>query len=80
MTDHKPQTKESQSNQLIPFPQQADHVLDRIHLTQQEDPRHDKTITKTYLYNFDLIKPHFYTVNLGFTGVYIIFSYFCSKI
>ena len=30
-------------------------------------------ITKTYLYNFDLIKPHFYTVKLGFTGVYIIF-------
>ena len=31
------------------------------------------TITKTYLYNFDPLKPHFYTVKLGFTGVYIIF-------
>ena len=30
-------------------------------------------ITKTYLYNFDPLKPHFYTVKLGFTGVYIIF-------
>ena len=30
-------------------------------------------ITKTYLYNFDLLKPHFYIVKLGFTGVYIIF-------
>ena len=30
-------------------------------------------ITKTCLYNFDPIKPHFYTVKLGFTGVYIIF-------
>ena len=30
-------------------------------------------ITKTYLYNFDPLKPHFYIVNLGFTGVYIIF-------
>ena len=30
-------------------------------------------ITKTYLYNFDAIKPHFYIVKLGFTGVYIIF-------
>ena len=29
--------------------------------------------TKTYLYNFDPLKPHFYIVNLGFTGVYIIF-------
>ena len=32
-----------------------------------------KTITKTCLYNFDPIKPHFYIVKLGFTGVYIIF-------
>ena len=30
-------------------------------------------ITKTYLYNLDPLKPHFYTVKLGFTGVYIIF-------
>ena len=30
-------------------------------------------ITKTLLYNFDPLKPHFYTVKLGFTGVYIIF-------
>ena len=25
------------------------------------------------LYNLDPLKPHFYTVKLGFTGVYIIF-------
>ena len=31
------------------------------------------TITKTRLYNFDPLKPHFYTVKLGFTRVYIIF-------
>ena len=30
-------------------------------------------IMKTYLYKFDPLKPHFYTVKLGFTGVYIIF-------
>ena len=30
-------------------------------------------ITKTHLYNFDPLKPHFYIVKLGFTGVYIIF-------
>ena len=30
-------------------------------------------ITKTYLYNFDPLKPHFHVVKLGFTGVYIIF-------
>ena len=36
-------------------------------------------ITKTYLYNSDPHKPHFYIVKLGFTEVYVIFSYFCSK-
>ena len=36
-------------------------------------------ITKTCLYKFDPIKPHFYIVKLGFTGLYIIFSYFCTK-
>ena len=30
-------------------------------------------ITKTYLYDFDPLKPHVYIVKLGFTGVYIIF-------
>ena len=30
-------------------------------------------ITKTYLYNSDPLKPHFYIVKLGFIGVYIIF-------
>ena len=30
-------------------------------------------ITKTRLYNFDPLKPHFYTVKLGFIGVYNIF-------
>ena len=30
-------------------------------------------ITKTYLYKFDPLKPHFYIVKLGLTGVYIIF-------
>ena len=30
-------------------------------------------ITKTYLYNFDPLKPHFYIVKLGITGVYISF-------
>ena len=30
-------------------------------------------ITKTRLYNFDPLEPHFYVVKLGFTGVYIIF-------
>ena len=32
-----------------------------------------KNITETCLYNLDPLKPHFYIVKLGFTGVYIIF-------
>ena len=30
-------------------------------------------ITKTYLYNYEPLKPHFYIVKLGLTGIYIIF-------
>ena len=36
-------------------------------------------ITKTRLYHFDPLKPHFYIVKLGFTGVYIIFLIFAQK-
>ena len=32
-----------------------------------------KFIRRTHIYNFDRLKPHFYIVKLGFTGVYIIF-------
>ena len=34
---------------------------------------HFLVITKTYLYNFEPLKPHIYIVKLGFTGVYTIF-------
>ena len=37
-------------------------------------------ITKTYLYNFDHLKPHFYIIKLGFTGVYIIFLFLLKNI
>ena len=40
---------------------------------------HLMTITKTRLYNFDPLKPHFYIVKLGFTGVYIIFLISAQK-
>ena len=35
---------------------------------------------KTYLYNIDPHKPHFYIVKLGFTGVYIIFLFLLKNI
>ena len=38
-----------------------------------------KNITKKYLCNFDPLKPHFYIVKLGFTGVYIIFLISAQK-
>ena len=31
------------------------------------------SITKTRLYNFDPLRPHFYIVKLGFAGVHLIF-------
>ena len=35
-------------------------------------------ITKTCLYNFDPLKPHFY-IKLGFSWIYIIFLIFAQK-
>ena len=35
---------------------------------------------KTYLYNFDPLRPHFYIVKLGFTGVDIIFLFLLKNI
>ena len=37
-------------------------------------------ITKTCLYNFDPLEPHFYIEKLGFTGVYIILLIFVQNI
>ena len=36
-------------------------------------------IPKTYLYNFDPLKPNFYIVKLEFAGVYIIFLISAQK-
>ena len=49
------------------------HFPGRCYSTNSKD-----CIMKTSPCNEDPITPHFYTVKLGFTGVYI-FSYFCSK-
>ena len=40
---------------------------------QKSGVRDKKLITKTCLYKFYPLKPHFYIVKLGFIGVYIIF-------
>ena len=44
-----------------------------------EKKSHSAYITKTCLYNFDPLKPHFYIVKLGFTGVYIIVHIFAQN-
>ena len=42
--------------------------------------RNQLYITKTYLYNFYPLKPHFHIVKLWFTGVYIIFLFLLKNI
>ena len=42
-------------------------------------PNLNLCITKTCLYNFDPLKPHFCIIKLGFTGVYIIFLISAQK-
>ena len=42
--------------------------------------KNDHNIMKTYLYNLDPLKPHFYIVKLGFTGVDIIFLFLLKNI
>ena len=37
-------------------------------------------ITKIFLYNFDPLKPHFYTVKLGFTGYTLFFLFLLKNI
>ena len=37
------------------------------------------SITKTCRYYFDPLKPHFYTLKLEFTGLYIFFFFFLLK-
>ena len=44
-----------------------------------EEVRFLLLITKTRLYNIDPLKPHFYIVKLGFTGVCIYFLIYAKK-
>ena len=50
----------------------VDLVENKTEITQ-------KSIMQMRLYNFDPLKPHFYIVKLGFTGVYIIFFISAQK-
>ena len=48
--------------------------------TKTGSSENETFITKTCLYNFDPLKPHFYIVKLGFTGVHIIFLFLLKNI
>ena len=45
----------------------------------ENDRAYSSLNSKTGLYNFDPLKPHFYIVKMGFTGVYIIFLIFAQN-
>ena len=62
------QNKEPSSS----FPNKMTTLSDRSHQT-------DINVTKACLYNFDPLKPTFIIVELGFTGVYIIFLISAQK-
>ena len=49
------------------------HTVHRLDQPEHAQNLIRVSITKTCLYNFDPLKPHFYIVKLGFRGVYIIF-------
>ena len=40
---------------------------------------HSAVIRLNMVYNFDPLKPNFYIVKLGFTGVYIIFFFISAQ-
>ena len=53
--------------------------MDNLDRVQRNGTSEDLLRRKTCLYNFYPLKPHFYRVKLGFTGVYIIFFLFLLK-
>ena len=51
----------------------------KVILGSREHRKNKIFITKTYLYNFDPLKSHYYIEKLWFTGVYIIFFISAQK-
>ena len=51
-----------------------------LSLSLGDDKKDPQCITKTCLYSFDPLKPHFYIMKLEFKGVYIIFFISAQKI
>ena len=70
------------NTKIMRYPEKATvakHSLPKAPTKEETENKHwPDTIKKTRLYNFEPLKPNFYIVYLGFTGVYI-FSYFAKK-
>ena len=62
------------------YSDQGPHCLLIESLDTTEYMTGEQSLMKTYLYNFDPLKPHFYIVKLGFTGVYIISLFLLKNI
>ena len=63
-----------------PFSEGIKNNFNRVaYLRRTVELRWLEHFTKTYLYNFDPLKPHFYIVKLGFTGVCIMFLISAQK-
>ena len=69
---HIPVKKNQFSQMLILFVEER-RLIKYLATLKKGAIRNAHPITKTRLYNFDPLEPHFYIVKLGFTGVYIIF-------
>ena len=57
----------------LAYPKHISRNVRKCTFWQERPKKTENNITKIYLCNFDPLKPHFYIVQLGFTGVYIIF-------
>ena len=57
----------------------SDGDVENVKCDGHTDEGRTMVITKTCLYNFDPLKPIFYIVKLGFTGVYVIFLISAQK-
>ena len=62
----------------VSFFQNGGKIVSGVSLHLSSNSNSKGPITKTYLYNFDPLIPHFYIVKLGFTRIHY-FSYFCLK-
>ena len=66
-------------SQLIPFARASSPKRVRENSRECHNHKLITFITKTYLYSLNPLKPHFYIVKLGFTGVCIIFLISAQK-